>query len=293
MRFSTLTIFALLITLFVSDAVVAQQFKIESQIYVGGEDQPSSSNVTMFSDGLVFDFQSKGTQSHEVTILQPKQHRTILLDRLRQMKLVLDDVQLIKMADALRRETSQDEVAGFLVNERFEEAIQYDNGAATLKSPSITYTVRGNRPADLKVFPIYSNFIEAFTRLQVSDPHAFSPFPRMRLNETIRKVGWIPSEVTVTFEPNPLMKQGMAATSKHTFISQLSAADQTQIADIKAEWLNFESVDLYEFRRLKKPTIGDRISGRSESSDPPVSGGEWLTTRKVESRKTTLRAVNW
>ncbi len=267
MRFSTGNIFALLLTLLVSntvvtDAVVAQQFKIESQIYVGGEDQPSSSNVTMFSDGLVFDFQSKGTQSHEVTILQPKQHRTILLDRLRQMKLVLDDVQLIKMADALRRETSQDERAGFLVNERFEEAIQFDNGAATLKSPTITYTVRGNRPTDLKVFPIYSNFIEAFTRLQVSDPHAFSPFPRMRLNETIRKLGWIPSEVTVTFEPNPLLKQGLTATSKHTFISQLSAADQAQIAEVKAEWLNFESVDLYEFRRLKKPTALQRVANR-------------------------------
>ena len=265
MRLLFLTLTTVLFTSVVAGTVDAQQFKIESQIYINGEDQPSSSNVTMFSDGLVIDFQSKGTQSHEVTILQPKQHRTILLDRLRQMKLVLDDVQLIKMADALRRETSQDEVAGFLVNERFEETINYDNGAVTLKSPSITYTVRGSRPADLKVFPIYSNFIEAFTRLQVSDPHAFSPFPRMRLNETIRKVGWIPSEVTVTFEPNPLMKQGLRATSKHTFISQLSAADQSQIAEIKSEWLNFESVDLYEFRRLKKPTIGDRMARRNES----------------------------
>lgn len=271
MRFLILTATVLLLAFFVSGAAVAQQFKIESQIYVGDQDQPSSSNVTMFSDGLVFDFQTKGTQSHEVTILQPKQHQTILLDRLRRMKLVLDDVQLIKMADALRRETSQDKSAGFLVNERFEETISFDNGTVTLKSPSVEYTLRGSRPADLKVFPIYSNFIEAFTRLQVSDPHAFSPFPRMRLNETIRKVGWIPSSVTVTFQPNPLMKQGMTATSKHTFISQLSSADQTQISEIKAEWLNFESVDLYEFRHLKKPTLSDRMARRNESPSSEAS----------------------
>lgn len=271
MRFSTLTFLALLFAIAVASGVDAQQFKIESQIYINGEDQPSSSNVTMFSDGLVFDFQSKGTQSHEVTILQPKQHQTILLDRLRRMKLVLDDVQLIKMADALRRETSQDEVAGFLVNERFEETINYDNGTVTLKSPTIAYALRGSRPTDLKVFPIYSNFIEAFTRLQVSDPHAFSPFPRMRLNETIRKLGWIPSEVTVTFQSNQLMKQGLTATSKHTFISELSSADRTQISEIKAEWLNFESVDLYEFRHLKKPTIGDRMARRNESPSSEAS----------------------
>lgn len=266
MRCSPLTFFILFLAACAATAVEAQQFKIESQIYINGEDQPSSSNVTMFSDGLVFDFQSKGTQSHEVTILQPKQHQTILLDRLRQMKLVLDDVQLLKMADALRRETSQDEVAGFLVNERFEETIAFENGTATLKSPSITYTVRGSRPTDLKVFPIYSNFIDAFTRLQVSDPHAFSPFPRMRLNETIRKLGWIPTAVTVTFAPNPIMKDGLTATSKHTFIARLSAADQKQIAAIKSEWLNFESVDLYEFRHLKKPTLSDRVAKRNEST---------------------------
>jgi hypothetical protein len=265
MRFSTLIFFALLFCFNAESDVGAQQFKIESQIYINGEDQPSSSNVTMFSDGLVIDFQTKGTQAHEVTILQPKQHQTILLDRLRRMKLVLDDVQLIKMADALRRETAQDKAAGFLVNERFEETILFDNRTATLKSPSIEYTVRGSRPTDLKVFPIYSNFIDAFTRLQVSDPHAFSPFPRMRLNETIRKVGWIPSAVTVTFEPNQLMKHGLTASSKHTYISELSSADQAQIAEIKNEWLNFELVDLYEFRHLKKPTFGERMAGRNES----------------------------
>lgn len=266
MRAFPLTVFAMsLIAFSFTKSINAQQFKIESQIYVNGEDQPSSSNVTMFSDGLVFDFQTKGTQSHEVTILQPKQHQTILLDRLRRMKLVLDDVQLIKMADALRRETSQDKQAGFLVNERFEETISLDNGAATLKSPTIAYSIRGSRPVDIKVFPIYSNFIEAFTRLQVSDPHAFSPFPRMRLNQTIRKLGWIPSEVKVTFQSNALMKQGMSATAKHTFIDGLSSADQTQIAEIKNDWLNFETVDLYEFRHLKKPTIGQRMARRKES----------------------------
>ena len=264
MRAFSVTTFALLMVFAFCHHAAGQHFKIESQIYVGGEDQPSSSNVTMFSDGLVFDFQTKGTQSNEVTILQPKQHQIILLDRLRRMKLVLDDVQLIKMADALRRDTTQDKTAGFLVNERFEETLSLNNGAATLKSPTITYSLRGNRPANLKVFPIYANFIESFTRMQVSDPHAFSPFPRMRLNETIRKLGWIPSEVKVTFEPNALMKQGLTATSKHTYIEGLSSTDLEKIAEIKTEWLNFEAVDLYEFRHLKKPTIGEKMARRKE-----------------------------
>ena len=264
MRAFSLTAFALLIVFGCCDYANGQQFKIESQIYINGEDQPSSSNTTMFSDGLVFDFQTKGTQSHEVTILQPKQHQVILLDRLRRMKLVLDDVQLIKMADALRRETSQDKRSGFLVNERFEEMLSLDNGAATLKSPTVAYSLRGSRPTNFKVFPIYSNFIESFTRMQVSDPHAFSPFPRMKLNETIRKLGWIPSEVKVTFKSNPLMKEGLTATSKHTFIEGLSSADLAKIADLKTEWLNFEAVDLYEFRHLKKPTVREKIARRNE-----------------------------
>jgi len=57
MRFLLPTVIAVLCTIVVANVSVAQQFKIESQIYVNGEEQPSSSNVTMFSDGLVFDFQ--------------------------------------------------------------------------------------------------------------------------------------------------------------------------------------------------------------------------------------------
>lgn len=268
LTFVLLSITAGGLIMLVSQTTQAQQFKIESQIYINDQDQPSSANTTLFSDGLVFDIQTKGSQSHEATILQPKQHRTILLDRLRQMKLVLDDVQLIKMADALRRETAQDKSAGFLVNDRFEERLSLDNGAATLKSPTVEYSIRGSRPSDLTVFPVYSNFIDAFTRLQVADPHAFSPFPRMRLNETIRKVGWIPSEVNVTFKSNPLMKQGLKATSKHTFIADLSASDLETIAELKRDWLNFEAVDLYEFRRLQKPTIGQRLARNREESNP-------------------------
>jgi hypothetical protein len=266
MRFLLLMIVAAFVLAVATPATYAQQFKIESQIYLNGEDKPSSANTTLFSDGLVFDFQTQGSQSHEAIILQPKEHQTILLDRLRRMKLVLDDVQLIKMADALRKETAQDKRAGFLVNQRFEERLSLDNGAATLKSPTIEYTIRGSRPRDLAVFPIYSNFIDAFTRLQVTDPHAFSPFPRMRLNETIRKVGWIPTEVAVQFKSNPLMKQGLKAVSKHTFIAELSASDKDKIVELKSEWLNFESVDLYEFRHLKQSGFRQRFA-RSQEKD--------------------------
>jgi len=142
----------------------------------------------------VFDIQSKGSQTHEVAILDPHRRQIFLLDRFREVKLQLDEIHLIKMADSLRKQTATNKAAGFLINDRFEEHVDYDTGTATLTSPIIKYTVRGRRPSDVRMLPQYNQFADYFTRMKFSDPQAFPPFPRLRLNETLSKLGWIPTD---------------------------------------------------------------------------------------------------
>lgn len=230
----------------------AQQFRIETQIYIGAEAETASENTTLFAGGLVFDVQQKGGQTHEVAILDPQHRKIILLDRFRQVKLELDEIQLIKMADSLRKQTSTNKAAGFLVNDRFEENVDLDNGTATLTSPLIKYTVTGRRPSDVRMLPQYNQFIDYFTRMKFSDPHAFPPFPRLRLNETLSKLGWIPTEVTIDIDENMLFKEGLKATSKHTMIPNLSDKDLATVSQLKVQWLNFKPVSLNEYRGLSE-----------------------------------------
>jgi hypothetical protein len=227
-----------------------QQFRIETQIYVGDAKETASENTSLFDNGLVFDIQNKGSLQHEVAILDPQRRKIILLDQIRQVKLELDEMQLIKMADSLRKQTSTNKAAGFLVNDRFQESVDHDALTATLTSPKIKYTVTGNRPTDVRVLPQYNQFIDYFTRMKFSDPRAFPPFPRLRLNETLSKLGWIPTEVAIDVSENMLFKEGLKATSKHTLIPNLSDKDLAKISLLKAHWLNFKPVSLGAYRGL-------------------------------------------
>ena len=243
---------AMLLITGLSQPTWAQQFRIETQIYVGDVAETASENTTLFAGGLVFDVQNKGGQTHEVAILDPQRRKIVLLDRFRQVKLELDEFQLIKMADSLRKQTSTNKAAGFLVNDRFEENVDHDSGTATLTSPKITYTVTGRRPSDVRMLPQYNQFIDYFTRMKFSDPQAFPPFPRLRLNETLAKLGWIPTEVVIDIGENMLFKEGLKATSKHTLVPNLSDKDLATVSQLKTHWLNFKAVSLDEYRGLGK-----------------------------------------
>ena len=62
---------AMLLITGLSQPTWAQQFRIETQIYVGDVAETASENTTLFAGGLVFDVQNKGGQTHEVAILDP------------------------------------------------------------------------------------------------------------------------------------------------------------------------------------------------------------------------------
>ena len=253
---------AMLLITGLSEPAWAQQFRIETQIYVGDVTETASENTTLFADGLVFDVQHKGGQTHEVAILEPQRRKIVLLDRFRQVKLELDEIQLIKMADSLRKQTSTNKAAGFLVNDRFEENVDIDTGTATLTSPLIKYTVTGRRPSDVRILPQYNQFIDFFTRMKFSDPQAFPPFPRLRLNETLSKLGWIPTEVVIDIGENMLFKKGLKATSKHTIVPNLSDKDLATVSQLKAQWLNFKAVSLDEYRGL-----GERVAEKQSPAE--------------------------
>ena len=260
MRWTLLTLLLLFVPASFLQAQESPAFRIETQIYLNDQSEPASENTTLFSDGLVFDYQSIGNQTHEVAILEPARRRIVLLDHARQVKLQLDELQLIKMADSLRKQTESNKTASFLVTDVFEESVDIDLGTATLTSPMIRYTVVGKRPADILMLPLYNQFMTFFTRMKFSDPHAMPPFARLRLNETISKLGWIPSEVKVKIEKNALFKDGLQAVSKHTLNPTLSDKDQQTITKLKSNWLNYKSVSLDDYRGL-----GKRVAEKKET----------------------------
>ncbi|MDG1873318.1 MAG: hypothetical protein P8J27_05375 [Mariniblastus sp.] len=265
---------------------MTEQFRIESQVYSGDSNLPVSQNVTLFAQGIIYDFQmSNGPQPRplETVIFDSRNRMMTLLDPDRQVKLELPELRLIKILDAVKRETANDPRSSFLVTDRFREDNDLATGWVTLESPQITYRFKGAYPTDATVLPMYNAFLNNYTRLIATDPSKIPPFARLELNQSIRRLGWIPSEVQITVRENALFRQEFSAKSKHFVFTELSNKDFERIAKAKIEWRSYKPVDLAEYRNLQKPGLALLGKGKkaqllpdskvvTASHDEPVIG---------------------
>ena len=260
---STLMMLAfVLASLVTQPAAVAQSptvknFRIESSVYAAADETPVSQNVTLFTRGMVYDFRMPGgaqTTPAEIVMFDERKRQLILLDVARKLSWTVADIRLLKMVDQLRRETANSPQAKFLVTEPLTEDHDWSSDIVSLSNQSITYVVRGERPTDDSILPRYFDFLDQFTRLAASDPQRIPPFPRLSLNKTIKKLGWIPSEVKIDIPANEFFKQPLVASSKHVLVMSLSDEDQQRMTYARRCWAEFQTCSLSEYRGLKPPT---------------------------------------
>lgn len=254
----------------------AQEFRIESEVYVGDEKTPVSQNLTLFSDGMIYDFQMSGDAQPkplEIAIYDKRDKYFVLVDLVRNQRLKLEQVQIIQMVEGLRQQTSQNELTKFLVADKFEENFDLATGLTELISPSIEYRFFGKQPSDVAILPAYFEFLDQFTRLNASDPTKLPPFPRLQLNRSIQKLGWFPTKVEMKLHKNELFKSDISLSSKHTLIMNLSEKDRQRIKDAKSAWMKTAQVDLRTYRNLKSSrglSIPRPEKTETKASKPPV-----------------------
>lgn len=227
-------------------------FRLESKLFAEAE-QPVSQNLTVFIDNLVFDFQidpQTGKLGDEIVVFEPLNQQLTLLDQRRQVKLELHDLRLLKILDGIRRESENDRRTRFLVQDQFEEQIDADQKQVTLTSNYITYRFQGDVPQDDRVTPIYLEFLDYFTRLQASDPKKLPPFPRIRLNQSIRRVGWIPNRVEIEVKQNDLFKVPFSAHTEHKLEMGVTPRQRKWVESARKQWLAYRAVSLAEYRGL-------------------------------------------
>ncbi len=234
-----------------SSANMAHDFRIESHVYIGESTQPATHNVTVFSNELAIDFlmsEQLNTAPTEIVIYDSRQRLIVLLDNQRKVRVEISAAQLVKMVESLRRQTVENEAAKFLVNDSFEVDTDWSAGWVTLTSPAITYRFRGEQPKNGALIPVYFEMMDILTQLNATDSRQLPPFPRLKLNQTIRTVGWVPRDVQISVTANEFFPNSFSANSRHVLTEGLSKTDRDLMADAKKNWMNFKQVDLKEYR---------------------------------------------
>ena len=231
----------------------AQDFRVESRVYVGDNEVPASENLTLYSGGLAYDFQLATDETHEpieIVIYDSRQRTFVLLDTVRELRTDIADFELLKMLENLRSAVEQNEDLDFLMNPQFEKTFDIDTGWIALTNNDITYRARGEAPRDLSAMPFFYEAQDQFTRLSASDPKRLPPFARLALNSEIRRQGLFPAEIEVNMRSGTVAKKEFRAHSNHVVVWQLSKQDQRRIDEAKSRWMTYEKVALGEYRQL-------------------------------------------
>lgn len=263
-----------------ADRVLAQidrelEFKIETKMFVEDGKEPVFTNKTIFTQGLIFDFPlAAGSKSPEEVLVYDSNLKTIsLLDLKRQMQLKLMDVQLKKMVDSVRQQMAADDRSRPMIEQKFEEKIDTDkNTLELIGSQNMTYRLTGKVPESAKLLSAYFEFLDVFTRVQITDPKKLPPFARLRLNQSIRRVGWIPDRVEVSIGVNDFFPLSFKARTQHKLVMEVTERDRTEIALAKKNWAALPEVSLGKYRGLaEKSNFFERVvEGAKQDQANPV-----------------------
>lgn len=228
-------------------ALTAEEFRIETKIYVDDEQQPISETTTLFLDGVVYDFLAEPQQI--AVFRKPgggKPGRFILLDPERRLRTELTTHQLSGAMDKLRTWAAgqKDPFLRFAANPQFEESFEAESGKLVLASYLESYTVQ-TAPADnIEAMAEYREFLDWYAQLNTLLQAGPPPDPRLRLNSALARHRVVPVQVELTRagEKTPLR-------AEHDFTWRLSQDDRERIDDACDALASYRSVSNREFLR--------------------------------------------
>jgi hypothetical protein len=230
-------------------SAAAEELRVDTDIYVGNQKDPLAQNVTLFSNGLVYDFCLMG--SEEITVFDPDRGRFVILDPQRKVKAVVTTRQLLEFTAAIKVKARDVEgVFAFAANPEFSRNYDADSGWLSLTGDQLTYRARCVEPKSEELVPRYRAFADWSARLNAMRPGSLPPFARMELNAAIAESGKLPREVELTIQPQQrLMGRKLTIRSQHLLNWRLSQTDQKRIESAGKHLAEYETVSWEQYQQ--------------------------------------------
>jgi hypothetical protein len=228
-------------------AAFGQEFRIDTEVFIGKEKEPASETLTLFSNGLIYDFLR--TQPEEITMFDPMRGRFTLLDPVRKIRCGLATQEVLNYVLALETHAadSKDPLFAFAATPKFTPAIEEfeENGQKrtrlTLTGEPLAYSVVAYHPERPEAVRAFRNFADWYARLNAMLPGHLPPGARLALNKALAERDVVPLEITRTAGKNELR-------SRHLMTWTLSGEDRKKIERAGTCLANFKAVGFDEYR---------------------------------------------
>jgi hypothetical protein len=228
-------------------------FRVDSQVFIGKETTPHSTNVTLFQGAHVYDFLD---QPRQITIYDLARGRVVLVNPDRTVKAEVSQDMLAAFCDNLRRGEAHttDAVLRFALNPRFDEQIEESDGERVFSSKHITYRIKPLAGSSAGTAGAYGRFSDASARLNAFvNRGSMPPFPRLLVNQSLARSGHLPAEVLFTVSPARLgAGRTVVLKSKHEYRWRLLDSDLRMIDEAGEILAGAAPLPLAEYLRQGK-----------------------------------------
>jgi hypothetical protein len=251
----------------VSPAAAAETgFRVESEIFVDGAKEPVARSLTLFRDGVAWDFLeastegkpdqpavgSAGDQLGEIVLHDPARERIILVDPRRNVKTRIDAIRLERLSVSLASwaRKSEDRLVRWSGGPDFGEGMTETKDRLELVGPRVRYEVELSAAPSPEIARRYRRFADTAILLKaLVHPGGLPPFPRLAINRRLEAADAIPASVSLEIDARGFPRTARADRVKcvHRFHPRLLTSDLERIEEAESRVAVSEDVDLAAF----------------------------------------------
>ena len=221
-------------------------FRVESQVFANGAEEPVARSLTLFRDGVAWDFLEsaavKGGNARtggEIVLHDPARERVVLVDPDRNLKTQIDAIRLERLSVSLASwaRKSDDRLVRWAGGPDFGEGMTETDDRIELVGPRVRYAIDFARPPSAEAAGVYRRFADTAILLKaLVRPGGLPPFPRLAINRRVAAAGGIPEEVSLEIDSRAVAVAGRADTLRcvHKFHPRLLAGDLSRIAEAES-----------------------------------------------------------
>ncbi|MCB9936848.1 MAG: hypothetical protein H6823_01265 [Planctomycetaceae bacterium] len=229
--------------------LVAQDFRVDTDVYLGNEEETYSEHLTLFRGTVVYDFAVKGPD--EITILNLQTGEISLLDVKRKIRADLTTKELLEFSARIKAIGTTNQ-AEDLVAPKFDVTFDETQGLLELSSRKISYRANGIKPSDPTVAERYREFTDWYARLNSMRPPNPPHFGRLELNSELASRGLLPQDIERTVTHGGLFSKPQKARSHHVVGTAISGSDRRRIDEAGGYLVSFAKVSPAEYMQLGK-----------------------------------------
>lgn len=227
------------------------QMRVENEIFVDRGAEPVGRSLTIFRDGLAWDFLdgSEPGRVVEIVLHDPARERIVVIDPDRNVKTEISRLQLERLSASLAAwaRRSDDRLVRWAAGPGFEDDWQKHDGTLELSGPRARYVVEFAAAPTPEAAETYRRFADTALLLKaLLHPGGLPPFPRLAINERVAAAAAIPESVTLEIDSRgPLLGgRAQALRSVHRIYPRLLASDLERVEDAEARVAVAEAVDV-------------------------------------------------